>query len=422
MSVRTPELSPIPSLDKLDNLNIPILWHRLDCQLITPLYGGGVHSTVVDTKMPIRTSSIRGQLRFWWRLLACHKWKINNIANTESKLWGGMSDGDTDGQAGQVLLKVSGTPKENIINSRLVSYDDKYFSKLKYALFPAHNESNSDLKPHKLLKADGIDGIEWQLQFAFAPTISEEQKEQVIETLQWWANFGGLGFRSRRGLGAFYVRSCPDFPQICQRPTDDDISQANCQLVLHKDKTDALNALGIAIKKLSDFRQALNIGRNEPSDEARTAGKPAGRSRWPEPDALRRIHKTHAPEHQPEHKAGNIFPRALFGLPIIYHFNQRDYKGEPDDTTVKPTQGDRLASPLILRPIYAGEKNKTKQWQAGALLLPYQHILDMEVQAGTENYPIWEKDKAQSITPIKDNLPKNKDADPLQAFLTYFAK
>lgn len=41
-------------------------WHTLDCQLITPMYGGGVISTKVDTAMPIRASGIRGQLRFWW--------------------------------------------------------------------------------------------------------------------------------------------------------------------------------------------------------------------------------------------------------------------------------------------------------------------------------------------------------------------
>ena len=33
-------------------------------------------------------------------------------------------------------------------------------------------------------------------------------------------------------------------------------------------------------------------------------------------------------------------------------------------------------------------------------------------------YPVWQKDKAQDIRPIAEN----GGGDPLQAFLTYFAK
>ena len=39
------------------------------CELMTPMYGGGVEPGKVDRAMPIRPSAIRGQLRFWWRLL-----------------------------------------------------------------------------------------------------------------------------------------------------------------------------------------------------------------------------------------------------------------------------------------------------------------------------------------------------------------
>ena len=39
------------------------------CRLITPMHGGGVRPGEVDMEMPIRASAVRGQLRFWWRLL-----------------------------------------------------------------------------------------------------------------------------------------------------------------------------------------------------------------------------------------------------------------------------------------------------------------------------------------------------------------
>jgi CRISPR-associated protein Cmr1 len=35
--------------------------------LITPLFGGGVEAGKPDETLPIRGTSIRGQLQFWWR-------------------------------------------------------------------------------------------------------------------------------------------------------------------------------------------------------------------------------------------------------------------------------------------------------------------------------------------------------------------
>jgi len=45
-------------------------WTHYTCKLVTPLYGGGVRAAEVDTAMPIRAAGIRGQLRFWWRIVA----------------------------------------------------------------------------------------------------------------------------------------------------------------------------------------------------------------------------------------------------------------------------------------------------------------------------------------------------------------
>lgn len=413
---------PIPSCDDMPASHIA--WHTLKCELVTPMYGGGTVSTKVDEKMPIRASAIRGQLRSWWRLLAKHKWQLGDdkdIRKAEFELWGGVSDGDDDGKAGRVLLKVANMP--TLSDNQLMNYDVNELKGLRYILFPAYNETNPELKPHKLLKAN----FKWDLEFAFSPNIlsihknigndKPNPKEQVIETLRWWANFGGLGFRSRKGLGAVYVSQCQDFPQICKALTPDDVAQAGCQLVVRKDSpTDGLRALQTAVQKLSDFRQKPEIGRNPPSEQARAERKPAGRSRWPEPDALRRIQKNlgYDRRHEPKHQAGNVFARAVFGLPILFHSHQE----RAVNATVNPSFGERLASPLILRPIYADGEGNKKQWYAGALVLPYEHILKEEVKIGNNSYPIWQDDTAQKIKPVC----KNGGGDPLQAFLTYFAK
>lgn len=411
MSLRVPNESiEVPSLTAVE----PVLkWHTLSCELVTPMYGGGVKSVVVDEQMPIRASSIRGQLRFWWRLLAKNKWQLGSdkeIQKQEFALWGGMGLGGDDGTASQVFLKVFDVPSSNKIRQSLIDYDDSSLSQLKYVLFPAYNETDLALQPHRLLKPE----ISWKLAFAFSPLLAKDntKKDQVIETLKWWASFGGLGFRSRKGLGSVRVTESSDYPQIAQIPSLEEIAEANCHLIQRNPTSSALSALQSAVGKLSEFRQAPGVGRNPGQQRNRP-----GRSRWPEPDALRRIQNTHHEDHAPEHLAGNVFPRAVFGMPILFPFVGR---GEPSgDNTVSPAQGERLASPLILRAVYDGEDQKgITQWRPSALVLPYQHILDMKVTVGRNEYPVWKGDTAEHTRPISEN----GGLDPIQAFLTYFVK
>ena len=120
MAVRTPDLD-CPSLEALlqEKSITSLRWHSIQCQLLTPLYGGGVESATVDQRMPIRVSAIRGQLRIWWRLLAKHKWKLGDddaIRKAEFALWGGMGK---EAHASEVFLKVS-----DVQLSEVVSYQD----------------------------------------------------------------------------------------------------------------------------------------------------------------------------------------------------------------------------------------------------------------------------------------------------------
>ena len=61
------------------------------CTLMTPMYGGGVTPGKVDCELPIRASALRGQLRFWWRLLNGAGRKPAEVFSDESALWGGIS-------------------------------------------------------------------------------------------------------------------------------------------------------------------------------------------------------------------------------------------------------------------------------------------------------------------------------------------
>lgn len=69
-------------------------WQEIYCELVTPLHGGGVVARESDDKLPVRVTAIRGQLRFWWRLLAQQKWNLSGkrLREAEFRLWGGIGE------------------------------------------------------------------------------------------------------------------------------------------------------------------------------------------------------------------------------------------------------------------------------------------------------------------------------------------
>ena len=247
------------------------------------------------------------------------------------------------------------------------------------------------------------------------------------KALRWWANFGGVGARTRRGLGAVHIEGL-------EAISAQDIIDAGCTLVLTKQKHQAAQtAWAQAIQAMQSFRQgtADNQGRNPGS-----TGTRPGRSRWPEADAIRCLTGYQSPKHAPTHKAGNVFPRAVFGMPIIFHFNDyREYidkeiknlelpdevraakkrETDPANFSLQPVGCERLASPVILRPIKQGQT-----WRAAALLLPYEKILDLAVTQpdGTVTNPgeWWDAAQAVNIPPMH----AQKQSHPLLAFLQYF--
>ena len=106
----------------------------------------------------------------------------------------------------------------------------------------------------------------------------------------------------------------------------------------------------------------------------------------------------------------------MFGMPIIFHFKD---KGEPADMQLLPKGKERMASPIIVRPIWQGRE----QWVAGALLLPIDGLLNLPVELKgnqTTTVTLWDSKKAAHIKPIQQNGGGN--SNPLDAFLNYFTK
>src|SRR6185437_14498269 len=100
---------------------------------------------------------------------------------------------------------------------------------------------------------------------------------------------------------------------------------------------------------LRHFRQGGSFARNPGQ------GQRPGRSRYPEPETVRQMtgaNRGLSGHQRLEQVQADAFPRAEFGLPMVFHFQGR---GEPPDTTLQPVVGgearERMASPLILKPL-----------------------------------------------------------------------
>ena len=370
------------------------LWHKSQptggttvtakCTLITPMYGGGVQAGVVDSAMPIRASALRGQLRFWWRLLYGGGRPPTEVFKDECALWGGIS---TDGpQASQVAVRVACSAVEN---SQLIKGEPSTVPDYALILDPKKKKKNLP----KLLKQ----GYKFDVTLEFH---SDEKKEQVVEALRWWASFSGVGARTRRGFGAVKV----DDAEVGPVP-EEEVNKLGGRVVMGPPNRCALAAWHSAIEPLGRFRQGPSVGRG--------GGSKPGRSNWPEADTIRRVAGKSA--HEPR----GFYPRAAFGLPIVFHFKDED---DLDDTLeVAGQEQNRMASPLILRPSFDG-----KAYRSLALLLPgWEERIGVTVTLSKRgkgrSAKAWPDDMderkrlAAQIAPMKD-----RGEDALSAFMRYF--
>ena len=391
---------PNPALDADDAL---LSWERsrstteiasltVKCRLSTPMYGGGVRPGEVDRQLPIRPSAIRGQLRYWWRLLNGSGKSSQELFAAEAELWGGISRAGP--HASRVILHVRSKP---IQSGDMVDASKTEFPR--YAFI---------LERKKALPRLLHDGYRFELILHFTDDVTDDQRRQVIQALRWWVSFGGVGARTRRGLGAIHAigSDCDLTPVSCK-----DVQSKGGRMLLQGPSEDAISAWKSAVEALSDFRQGVPPGHSQ-----RRKSRRRGRSPWPEADVIRRLKGRKTPKHKPMSPTGDIFPRAAFGLPIVFHF--KDRRDPQEQLTLIPSVGDRMSSPLILRPYF-----KEERFHPLALLLPgWEKCVSIKVSFGDKHerlaWPELPQDReklANEIAPMKD-----RDTDVLTAFMHYF--
>jgi CRISPR-associated protein Cmr1 len=327
-------------------------------KLITPLFGGGVEAQKADPITIIRGASVRGQLRFWWRATRGGQFgsDLNKMRTRENAIWGSAVKKDKENSGpSKVCLAIKilkeGKPFLAVDNrGKHVTNIGDPKSVYSYVAFPLR-----DLQGAKVLQ-----DVEFELTISYP----RELEADVSAALWAWETFGGIGARTRRGFGALLLThtngngiQLPSSAHL-QENIANSFKQhvttgkgyrgvarlmPNQVHVVPKSKNDdSIRTWQYMFEKMKQFRQ-FRYDKN---------GRPFGRSKWPEPDTIRRLTGNQSRGHEPKHPVVGKFPRAQFGLPIIFKFKDDDEKtGDPFESKLEPRDSERWASPLILRPV-----------------------------------------------------------------------
>lgn len=356
-----PDCPAVPSPSRGDE-------RRFEIELITPMFGGGVVTRENDSSFPIRPTSIRGQLQFWWRATVGSKYEtLRELRDAQSEVWG-----DTERSSRLSVLvepDKTGMPKPCAVIRPNNKGKDQVFweppfqnNALPYALFPFQGKAANREGP-KVDPAACIHQARFRLILRVDPAI--DFTEQVEPALWAWVNFGGLGSRTRRGCGSLFCKAFAPGDVAAlnaawkkylpnQEPEREWPTLAECLLLRTSvPPGDAVAVWDWLIGLFRHFRQGEDFGRNPP---APGSGRP-GRSFFPEPETIRRVTGRRFARHarQP-HIPDNAFSRAELGLPIVFQFQDKR-EGEPQDTVLYPdpdadgNKRERMASPLILKPL-----------------------------------------------------------------------
>ncbi len=317
----------------------------------------GAGSTKVTDEICPYLLAIRGQLRFWWRAsspdLSRSQERSRNCAKMKINL------GSTGGFQCRDIREKLNKPQELV-------YNDKDDALPQYVLFPLREtkESKKESKTQKYKKVKLVRGLNFNL----VVQCPKDDLRQVINTVRLWILFGGLGSRTRRGMGSLFVQdNSADFPRLVDKHSIVSFLQSvvpscdiepswpsliGAQLFLEEDniRTTDLDALNdewrYFIGHYRDFRQ-FRIDKY--------TGQPRryGISAWPEPKTLCSLcngSQTYV----------TSYPRGSFGLPIIFHFpvNMHSFPKRGEEYDFKYTcSTDRYASPVFVKIIKLAQNN-----------------------------------------------------------------
>ncbi|RIH86864.1 type III-B CRISPR module RAMP protein Cmr1 [Calidithermus roseus] len=339
-----PRTIPIPP----PQLRAPELttW-TLKLRTITPMFGGSATPREVDPKNPVRAASVRGHLRFWWRATAGAQYaSAEELFKAEEEIWGSAE------KYGKVALRVlEQSAGQAVRPSELVP--DRGTARTgpmeKFFLHP-FNENRSE----GLSEASGLKSVEFTLELTH--TLSETEAEHLRRAVRAWIAFGGIGARTRRGVGALEVTAnLKDWLPATPDQLKTWFAVPPQKEVHHTTLAGAVICLGqprkpsntdpykghSAWRELGRFWARFRKGHylEDPVTGETMAYTPMAGGKW-------RDHKTLLALRPRQERIALAKP--FYGLPIVYQRLGDSFSGTLEAVH---SGGRRMASPVILKPI-----------------------------------------------------------------------
>lgn len=453
---------------KIGKVATDIIVQTRQYKLITPLFGGGVEPGENDPDNLIRATEIRGQLRFWWR--AIRGWQFGDdlvaMKNCEDQIWGAASNvkGQNEKEKNPeqnkikkweavVQIIIEGTKEgvsiepfevvekdrrgQKVLDAKPKDLRPEYGAFLSYIAFPL-KPSQKDLEEAQRKEDVVLKKLQKDITFTLKISFPKESKEDVEAALWAWETFGGVGARTRRGFGALLLEKINgnDLENEKLPPADPDEAKAwiraklpnyseasRKQLPVNVPRVEAaikMRVLRSFPRPADAWQQLIDQLRKfrQPRVDSRS-GHPSqfGKSLWPEATALRRrLHPRQGLGHTPDK-----FPRAAFGLPIVFHLAHEKPAKTITLQGLKDEQ-ERWASRLILKPVPC----RGKQFLALAILLngselPEENLALIDDGKPWKTIPTEQTHiKAGELPGLRDVL--GNESDILLAFLNYLKK
>lgn len=175
----------------------------VEMKLVSPAFVGGVD----QGKTELRAASLRGLLRFWWRV-AQPPMSARELLRKESGLFGSTETGQSKFLMRVTEDKVKPLPAGTTVNNS-IGY-------LGYGI--------AEYRPQQGVQTirDALDaGSQFTLQLTFKKS-HEDDVGELLDALWCLTHLGGMGSRSRRSFGSMVVTRVEgaDFPDLPHSPKD----------------------------------------------------------------------------------------------------------------------------------------------------------------------------------------------------------
>lgn len=170
-------------------------------ETITPMFLSGAD----QSKTELRAASIKGLLRFWWRALQAES-DLNELRKKEARIFGSSDEGIGGSTFSTRVTTISDLkPTKDKFPSNpqyLVEVEGKTFriNILEYLAYGTYENipGQGNVFTRKYYPA--------QTRFDIVLNFRDEAwMREVVKTLYIWCIFGGVGSRSRNGLGSLNV-------------------------------------------------------------------------------------------------------------------------------------------------------------------------------------------------------------------------